>query len=413
MTFRRWATRAIYSASGAILFLTLLIFVALQFQQRTLRWRAEHLSAEMHQVRLYQSTWSDAQRLMQRWGAWGHYDGSCTATNCKYEIDMTTIGFYHPHIPRHAWLDWMLMHDRLNLYTWLGGRDAAYKASFTVHNGTIWRVGQAIGVVVSHRKMRRENDFDLTLSLGAGTYQRLRRTISDPFTYMGGAEELVGHPYYKLGGPSGCKPNCEILIVYFSTRTPPAEIQRFTSYEFSCFTRFNPCATLEELLPAAREWHLHPESEPAEVAARNAMEKEWSEESCSVPVWALARDARYVLAVEALSSVKEKLEQEQGWFQEATQVRVDASLKEPVPWAFGALVMAHPYGRFQVQPSPQAEHMIPGKRYIVFPIGNDRRDQRLTRYSSIELERCGVQEDTPEIRKQLEIGFAQNDNLNP
>jgi hypothetical protein len=32
----------------------------------------------MHQIRLYQSTWADALRLMHRWGSWGHYDGTCT-----------------------------------------------------------------------------------------------------------------------------------------------------------------------------------------------------------------------------------------------------------------------------------------------------------------------------------------------
>jgi hypothetical protein len=56
---------------------------------------------------------------------------------------------------------------------------------------------------------------------------------------------------------------------------------------------------------------------------------------------------------------------------------------------------------------------VPAKRYIVFPLGNDRRDRILTKDSPITLERCGVQEDTPELRHQLEIGFAQNDSLNP
>jgi hypothetical protein len=47
----------------------------------------------MHQIRLYQSTWADAQRLMHRWGAWGHYEGTCTAASCKYEIEMDSIAY--------------------------------------------------------------------------------------------------------------------------------------------------------------------------------------------------------------------------------------------------------------------------------------------------------------------------------
>ncbi len=51
--------------------------------------------------------------------------------------------------------------------------------------------------------------------------------------------------------------NCQIEIAYYSTHTPPSEIMRLTSYDFSCFTRFNPCAHIEDLLPAAKEWHLY------------------------------------------------------------------------------------------------------------------------------------------------------------
>jgi hypothetical protein len=397
-----------------VLLLILLAFAAIQIQQRMLRWRAERLLADMQQIRLYQSTWGDAQRLMHRWGAWGHYDGLCTAASCKYEIAMYSA-FHNPRGPRHASLDWLLTHDRLNLYSWLGGRGSAFKASFTVHDGTIWRESYAFGAVVSGRQIKKENDFDLSLSLGAESYQRLHRTLSGPFTFMGGSDQLIGHPYYKVGRPGGCMINCELGIVYFSTHTPPAEIERLTSYNLSCMTRFNPCARLEDLLPAAEAWQLYPDHELSEdeLRVREKKAEEWQEKPCSVPVWALARDTRYVLAVEALSTRAEKIEQMQDWFQEAAQVRVVASLKQPVPWPLGAVVTAYPNVRYHSHPPADAEHLVPGSRYIVFPIGNDQRDRLLTKESPITLERCGVQEDTPEIRHELEIGFAQNDALNP
>jgi hypothetical protein len=105
MTVRRLAVRVVRFAGGVVISLVLLTFLAVQIQQRTLRWRAERLSADMHQLYLYQSTWADAQRLMNRWGAWGYYDGSCTAASCKYEITMGSEGFSSPHISRHAWLE--------------------------------------------------------------------------------------------------------------------------------------------------------------------------------------------------------------------------------------------------------------------------------------------------------------------
>jgi hypothetical protein len=361
----------------------------------------------MHQIRLYQSTWADAQRLMHRWGAWGYYEGSCTAANCKYEIEMNSIAFYNRHVPRHAWLDWLLQHDRFNLYSWFGGRGSGFNASFTVYDGTIWRESTAIGVSVPRRRMRRENDFDQTFSMGAASYQRLHRTLENPFLYMGGAEGLAGHPYYKVGRPGGCAINCQIGVVYYSTHTPPAEIVRLTSYDFSCFTRFNPCAEIEDLLPAAREWHLYKEDE---LKQSSLLEK-----PCDIPIWAMARDARYVLAVEALSTKIVKEHEDYGeYHREIAKVRVVSSLKEPAPWLPKAIVNTDQlYLANDASPSIEHDRLVPGRRYILFAIGNDRRDQLVTKDSPLRFERCGVQEDTPEVRRELEQGFAQNDTLRP
>ena len=164
MTFRKWAVRVVRLAVVAAVSLVLIAFLAVQIQQRMLRWRAERLLADMHQIRLYQSTWGDAQRLMHRWGGWGYYDGSCTTASCKYEIEMDSIVRYNPRVPRHAWLVSLLTHDRFNLYQWFGGRVAVFHASFTVHDGTIWRESTWMGVSVPRRRMRRHTDVDTILN---------------------------------------------------------------------------------------------------------------------------------------------------------------------------------------------------------------------------------------------------------
>jgi hypothetical protein len=432
MTFRKWAVRIVLFAGGVVLSLVLIAFLAVQTQQRILRWHAERLLADMHQIRLYQSTWADAQQLMHRWGTWGHYDGSCTAASCKYEIEMDSIDRYNPRIPRHAWVDWLLSHDRLNLYQWFGGRASGVRASFTVHDGTMWRQSTAMGVSVPRRRMRRVtgvdtilnfDDFDWTLSVGAVSYQRLHRTLGEFGVFMGDSEdELAQHPYYKVGRPGGCMMLCQMLVAYYSTHTPPAEIERLTSYNFSCFTRFNPCMHIEDLLPAAREWHLYDseyESGPTVPVPKERPLTEYSMPKpppCSnIPVWAMARDARYVLAVEALSTKIVKVHQDYGDFhQEVAKVRVVSSLKEPPPWLPGAIVSTdHTFWANDASPSSEDDHLVPGKRYIVFAIGNDERDRLVTKDSPLRFERCGVQEDTPEVRRDLEKGFAQNDTLNP
>jgi hypothetical protein len=316
------------------------------------------------------------------------------------------------------------MHDRFNLYSWFGGRGSAVRASFTVHDGTVWRESTSIGVSVPRRTMRKENDFEWSFSVGAVSYPRLHQTLDSPFPNIGGSEALARNPYYKVWRPSGCEINCQIVVAYYSTHTPPAEIERITSYNFSCFTRFNPCMQIVDLLPAAKEWHLYDnpyESSPTVMIPPPRPEsslKPSPPPPCgSIPVWAQARDARYVLAVEALSTKIVKGQEKYGgeYHREVTQVRVVSSLKEPAPWLPGAIVTADLLYWLDHQLSlwSEDEHLVPGRRYIVFPVGNDRRDQLVTKDSPLRFERCGVQEDTPEIRRELEKGFAQNDTLRP
>jgi hypothetical protein len=136
---------------------------------------------------------------------------------------------------------------------------------------------------------------------------------------------------------------------------------------------------------------------------------------CSnIPVWAQARDVRYVLAVEALSAKIMKNQENHQLYRKVTKVRVVNSLKEPVPWLPGAIVNADNREWFdEAFLSSQDEPLVPGRRYIVFPIGNDSRQELVTKDSPLSFERCGVQEDTPETRRDLDKGFAQNDTLRP
>jgi len=435
MTVRKWAVRFVLLSGALVLFLGLTAFLAVQVQQRLLRWRSERLLADMHSIRLYQTNWDEAQGLMRRWGKWGYYEGSCTAASCKYEIELDSIYHYSQRVPRQAWLDWILKYDRLNLYEWFGGRMSVFHASFTVHEGTIWREGTWMGVSVPRKNRIRRvmkpdtvltgDDFEWTLSVGGDSYQRLHRTLQSPFAYMGNDEYLAGHPYYRVGRPSGCKILCQVVSVYYSTHTPPAEIERLTAYDFSCFTRFKPCARIADLLPAAEEWHLY-DSE-YEYGPTVPKPKELPSSGlplprpvpCSkIPVWAQARDAHYVMAVEAISTKVMKKHEDYGdYVYEATKVKIIDSLKEGAPWSPDSIVSVRsPYSLEELsfaRAEPGFEPMIPGRRYIVFAVGNDDRIQAITKDSPMAFERCGLREDTPEVRRELEKGFAQNDTLNP
>jgi hypothetical protein len=136
---------------------------------------------------------------------------------------------------------------------------------------------------------------------------------------------------------------------------------------------------------------------------------------CSkIPVWAQARDAHYVLAVEALLTKIVKNQENDREYRKVAKVRVVNSLKEPAPWLRGAIGNADNLEWFDKDwLSSQDEPLVPGRRYIVFPFGNDSPQGLVTKDSPLRFERCGVQEDTPETRRDLEKGFAQNDTLRP
>jgi hypothetical protein len=288
-----------------------------------------------------------------------------------------------------------------------------------------------MGVSVPRRKMKRvtsadtvlvDDDLEWSLSVGAVSYQRLRRASGD-FGFMSDFEdELAKHPYYKVGRPGGCMILCQIVSVSYSTRTPPAEIKRLTAYDFSCFTRFKPCARIIDLLPAAEEWHLY--DSPYEYGSTSTVPPPRPEPDLSVlkpsppipcssiPIWAQARDARYVIAVEALSTKVVQDRETRGQYRVVAKVKVVSSLKEPAPWLPGAVVNVDNRAWFD-EPLLLSgdDHLIPGRRYIMFAIGNDRRDQLVTKDSPISFDRCGMKEDTFEVRREIEKGFAQNDTL--
>ena len=161
-----------------------------------------------------------------------------------------------------------------------------------------------------------------------------------------------------------------------------------------------------------KEWRLYDEYQSSPTVPippprpESSYAKMFISPPCSkIPVWAHARDVRYALAIEVLPTTADGQKSDH----EMSKVRVVTSLKEPAPWLPGAIVSAYHYGNGSIPPE-EGEDLVPGQRFIVIP---DGKHDILTKDSPIKLDRCGVLEDTPEIRRELEKGFAQNDTLNP
>jgi hypothetical protein len=400
MAYKKWILRILRVAGLAALAVVLLAFAAVQVQQWMLRWRAERLMADMHQIRLYQSTWADAQRLMYRWGAWGHYDGSCAAASCRYQIEIGDRTF---NLNQREDLNWLtIAMYRVRGLGLFGGHIAALGTSFTVQNGTIWR--ETANVVVDVPPDLRhfsEPSSGYSLIIETRSRQSLHESTGGGWV-LGNEEQLAEHPYYKARRPGGCE-NCFAAIVTYSTQTPQSQIDQLTDFDFSCFTRFSKCQWLGDLLPIAWDWRLYSYFEPGHTLQ---MEVPAPPRPCDIPLWALGRDYNSVFAVQALSTIQRK-DWEGPHEYEVERARIISTLKGS-PWRNGLVMDVYPYPQDQHDPATAIrERLIPGKRYLL--AYEDPFDDPPGPW--LNLDRCGVQEDTPEVRRELEKGFAQNDNL--
>ena len=97
---------------------------------------------------------------------------------------------------------------------------------------------------------------------------------------------------------------------------------------------------------------------------------------------------------------------------EVSKVRIVASIKGEAPAPVGQTVEFLPFGGEDFNPPFEvAEHLEPGKRYIILPTVDGRNHAELYEGNRIGAKRCGVQPDTPEVRRELAKGFEMNDDL--
>jgi hypothetical protein len=260
-----------------------------------------------------------------------------------------------------------------------------------VQDGTIWRTRTYVQIAVAP-KLLDKDDYGYLLLVDAKSLQALRRSQSGGWV-LGGEDLPPEYPYYKVGSPSGCE-GCVDAEITYSTRTPQVEIVRLTSFDFSCLTRLISCKEPEDLMPAARQENHYNYPDPN---LHDDLIPPPSREFCNGLLWAEARDTGTVLIVDTISVSERK-----GYYgpYAMAKVRAVSYLKGTVRWPVGSIL------------NVSAEGMVPGKGYVVLPSEDPYgKPVRYEDESEIDPVRCGVQEDTPENRRELEKGFAQNDNL--
>jgi hypothetical protein len=278
-----WLLRHLASRRALRFYLLFVVLVILfsafiHIQAHVLRHRAEALLSDIRQLELRKSTWADAQRIMSRWGAWGHYDGSYTAAECEYHVVIADV-FNKRLLPDRLALPYIIIGGRL------GGRPVLVHASFTIIDGVLWGKSFDAFIVVPPRSF---SDLGYTLIGRAGSASRLSRFGPDP--------QLALHKDYLIGRPGGCE-GCLMAYTRFTPNAQPSDVQRLMNFDLSCITRWRPCRELEQLMPQA--W-------PQFLAEQERVQATWERFNCDYPLDLLGREAENAALAEVVSSRTEK-----------------------------------------------------------------------------------------------------------
>lgn len=385
-------------------FLTLLlIFLGIctagEIRQRVLVHRATALLSDIHSVRLHQSNWNDAQRLRTRWGRWGHYDGSCTADDCLYVItlDNLTVPENNNIAEWRSRSAYFLSAFRLLPRQWGGGL-RQMQAMFLVEDGVIVRSGLLIDMTQSPFAKGAQ-----PVCCGSELILSVRSQASLDSAGFWQEERQSRHPDYTTWRPGGCT-FCLMGRVTYADGIPPEEAARLSAFQLSCATRWSSCLTLEDLDPAAHAWHLYetPWGDPPLDKANSQQDPT----GCSLPLYALGRDAKQVVSVEALDDGSRLGKDADGVEHESSRVRVIAGVKGVSPWAANSIYSLTSSGSPYNDTMRKPLHLERTQRYFLM-LDNESDFSK----DRIAVANCGIVRQDAASAQEVERGIAMDDEL--
>jgi hypothetical protein len=216
----------------SLLIIYLVLLAAVQISQRITRRRAEHLLSDLRGLQLERSSWSDVQALMQRWGRWGHYKGTCDTDHCEYWIHFDSAGTVMRPTAASDRFIYLFSRAAEMATTVLGAHLSDVEGGFRVQNNLV--VGTSFSLATGMSE-------DPLFSRVIGTRTRdLERydlwPVKDP------------HPEYRTVLRSG---TIGFFFTQFTAATKPEDVEWLTAFNFSCMTRWVPCEGMGDLLPSA------------------------------------------------------------------------------------------------------------------------------------------------------------------
>ena len=222
----------------SLLVIYLVLLAAVQISQRITRRRAEHLLSDLRRLQLERSSWSDAQALMQRWGRWGGYKGTCDADYCEYGIQFDSVGMVTGPTDSSGPFFNLFSRSAQMATTVLGACLPYVEGGFHLQNNLV------VGTW-----------FSLATNVPEGGGPLFSRVIGtrtrnlEPYNLW---PEKDPHPEYRTVLRTG---TIGYFFTQFTAATKPEDIEWLTAFNFSCMTRWVPCEGMGDLLPSA--WAKH------------------------------------------------------------------------------------------------------------------------------------------------------------
>jgi hypothetical protein len=318
-----------------VLFLTLL---ASRIEQHFFRRRAEILLSQVQSFELRKTPWQDAQIQLQRWGPNRVIGDSCDTHTCTLQVTLDEFVFAHfiqrnPFVKLDDYFRWRLKlsydtgpfermeYALLEAYVRLGGHPARVTANIGMRDGTVWGKEFSVRIETYGHPVGWSGNWrsEFTLIASAYSVSRFERGFGGPID-----SQLMLHPYYSIGRPSGCTICVEGWAI-FTPYAAPADVYRLTQTDLSCLTRWRRCLTQSDIMPLAWAQYL---------AERPLLYGSDGELACSASfLEILGRDSANIAMVEVLKQ-HEKVEHQGDGLEEAN-VRLVKKLKGVADWDVG------------------------------------------------------------------------------
>lgn len=228
--------------------------------QHVFRRRVERLLAAVRATELRKTSWEEAQARFSEWKRWTTYGSTCDSRQCSFEIVLAEPVFTFVG-QSCEWLDnylrWRLERHYgdgdgpfvrseiriLQSYLRMGGHPGRVTVSLEMRDGKVSGESVFVSVETYGHPIGWSGDFRQEFSLSAWFYaaDRLPTNHDLGFKPEHPDFEIIWHPCTV----------CVLGTVIFTPEAEGADVRRLTQIKTSCFTKWRPCLTQADIMPAA------------------------------------------------------------------------------------------------------------------------------------------------------------------